>query len=153
MPATGRSMANPPHLDGCRDVDLEAPAMTNALPVRRMGLPVAARGAGSRYIPGLVNAERRVATGGSPLARRNRWTSTGRWCRPSSARSTKATRRPGTALARSPRPTLLIGGGPQSHIPQDKLADRRRPIALPDEQVAGCVEDPLPRTAASARAV
>ena len=27
-------------LDGCRDVDLEASAMTNALPVRRMGLPV-----------------------------------------------------------------------------------------------------------------
>jgi hypothetical protein len=27
-------------LDGCLDVDLEASAMTNALPVRRMGLPV-----------------------------------------------------------------------------------------------------------------
>jgi hypothetical protein len=34
-----------PHLDGCLDVDLEASAMTNALPVRRMGLPVAARAA------------------------------------------------------------------------------------------------------------
>ena len=31
-----------PHLDGCLDVDLEASAVTNALPVRRMGLPVAA---------------------------------------------------------------------------------------------------------------
>jgi hypothetical protein len=30
------------HLDGCRDVDLEASAMTNALPVRHLGLPVAA---------------------------------------------------------------------------------------------------------------
>jgi hypothetical protein len=34
-----------PHLDGCLDVDLEASAMTNALPVRRMGLPVGARAA------------------------------------------------------------------------------------------------------------
>lgn len=33
------------HLDGCLDVDLEASAMTNALPVRRMGLPVAAAAA------------------------------------------------------------------------------------------------------------
>jgi uncharacterized protein len=33
-----------PRLDGCLDVDLEASAMTNALPVRRMGLPVAAAG-------------------------------------------------------------------------------------------------------------
>ena len=31
------------HLDGCLDVDLEASAMTNALPVRRMGLRVGAR--------------------------------------------------------------------------------------------------------------
>ncbi|HEY6277017.1 MAG TPA: putative glycolipid-binding domain-containing protein [Streptosporangiaceae bacterium] len=31
-----------PHLDGCLDVDLESSAMTNALPVRRLGLPVAA---------------------------------------------------------------------------------------------------------------
>jgi uncharacterized protein len=30
-----------PGLDGCLDVDLEASALTNALPVRRMGLPVA----------------------------------------------------------------------------------------------------------------
>jgi uncharacterized protein len=34
-----------PHLDGCLDVDLEASAMTNALPVRRMSLPVAAAAA------------------------------------------------------------------------------------------------------------
>jgi len=34
-----------PRLDGCLDVDLEASAMTNALPVRRMGLPVAAQAA------------------------------------------------------------------------------------------------------------
>ena len=32
-------------LDGCLDVDLEASAMTNALPVRRLDLPVAARAA------------------------------------------------------------------------------------------------------------
>jgi hypothetical protein len=31
------------HLDGCLDVDLEASAATNALPVRRMGLPVGAQ--------------------------------------------------------------------------------------------------------------
>lgn len=34
-----------PHLDGCLDVDLESSAMTNALPVHRMNLPVAARAA------------------------------------------------------------------------------------------------------------
>jgi hypothetical protein len=34
-----------PHLDGCLDVDLEASAMTNALPVRRLALPVAAQAA------------------------------------------------------------------------------------------------------------
>ena len=34
-----------PHLDGCRDVDLEASAVTNALPVRRLGLPLAAAAA------------------------------------------------------------------------------------------------------------
>ena len=32
-------------LDGCLDVDLEASAMTNALPVRRLSLPVAAAAA------------------------------------------------------------------------------------------------------------
>jgi hypothetical protein len=31
------------HLDGCLDVDLESSAMTNALPVHRMGLRVGAR--------------------------------------------------------------------------------------------------------------
>jgi uncharacterized protein len=34
-----------PHLDGCVDVDLESSAMTNALPVHRMGLPVGGRAA------------------------------------------------------------------------------------------------------------
>jgi hypothetical protein len=32
-----------PHLDGCLDVDLESSAMTNALPVHRMDLPVGGR--------------------------------------------------------------------------------------------------------------
>jgi hypothetical protein len=31
------------HLDGCLDVDLESSAMTNALPVRRLSLPVGTR--------------------------------------------------------------------------------------------------------------
>ena len=31
------------HLDGCLDVDLESSAMTNALPVHRMGLPAGGR--------------------------------------------------------------------------------------------------------------
>lgn len=42
----GRWMVNgaaAPHLDGCFDVDLESSAMTNALPVHRMGLDVGAR--------------------------------------------------------------------------------------------------------------
>ena len=34
-----------PYLDGCPDVDLEASAMTNALPVHRLGLPVGGRAA------------------------------------------------------------------------------------------------------------
>ena len=34
-----------PHLDGCLDVDLESSAVTNALPVRRMGLAPGARAA------------------------------------------------------------------------------------------------------------
>ena len=34
-----------PHLDGCFDVDLESSALTNALPVRRMGLAPGARAA------------------------------------------------------------------------------------------------------------
>jgi hypothetical protein len=36
---------NAPRLDGCFDVDLESSAMTNALPVRRLGLAVVARAA------------------------------------------------------------------------------------------------------------
>ena len=32
-----------PRLDGCLDVDLESSALTNALPIRRLGLRVAAR--------------------------------------------------------------------------------------------------------------
>jgi uncharacterized protein len=34
-----------PRLDGCLDADLESSAMTNALPVHRLGLPVAGRSA------------------------------------------------------------------------------------------------------------
>jgi uncharacterized protein len=34
-----------PHLDGCLDVDLESSAMTNALPVHRIALPIGARAA------------------------------------------------------------------------------------------------------------
>lgn len=34
-----------PHLDGCLDVDLESSAMTNTLPVHRLGLAVRARAA------------------------------------------------------------------------------------------------------------
>jgi uncharacterized protein len=34
-----------PHLDGCLDVDLESSVLTNALPVRRMGLAPGARAA------------------------------------------------------------------------------------------------------------
>lgn len=44
----GRWMVNgeeAPQLDGCLDVDLESSAMTNALPVRRLGLAVGARAA------------------------------------------------------------------------------------------------------------
>lgn len=34
-----------PHTDGCLDVDLESSAMTNALPVHRLALPIGARAA------------------------------------------------------------------------------------------------------------
>ncbi|WP_328389661.1 putative glycolipid-binding domain-containing protein [Nocardia sp. NBC_00416] len=34
-----------PHLDGCLDVDLESSALTNALPVHRLALPVGGRAA------------------------------------------------------------------------------------------------------------
>ena len=40
-----------PHLDGCLDVDLESTALTNALPVRRMGLaPGAGAAAPAAYV-------------------------------------------------------------------------------------------------------
>lgn len=40
-----------PHLDGCFDVDLEASALTNALPVRRLELPAgAAAGAPAAWV-------------------------------------------------------------------------------------------------------
>jgi hypothetical protein len=40
-----------PHLDGCLDVDLESSAVTNALPVRRMGLaPGASAAAPAAYV-------------------------------------------------------------------------------------------------------
>lgn len=49
-----------PHLDGCLDVDLESSAMTNALPVRRLGLAVGARAAApAAYVRALdLSAER-----------------------------------------------------------------------------------------------
>src|SRR5215831_16271514 len=56
---------------------------------------------------------RSAATARSRPARRSRWASTGRPCRPSSARE---------GLTAITAPTLLIGGGPASHIPQDMLA-------------------------------
>jgi len=43
---TGRWLINgilAPHLDGCLDVDLESSAMTNTLPVHRLGLPEGAQ--------------------------------------------------------------------------------------------------------------
>ena len=48
------------HLDGCLDVDLESSAMTNALPVHRLGLPVGARAsAPAAYVRALdLSAER-----------------------------------------------------------------------------------------------
>jgi hypothetical protein len=43
-----------PHLDGCFDVDLESSAMTNAFPVRRLGLaPGAAADAPAAYVRAL----------------------------------------------------------------------------------------------------
>jgi hypothetical protein len=51
-----------PHLDGCLDVDLESSAMTNALPVRRMGLAPGARAAApAAYVRavGLAGVEKR----------------------------------------------------------------------------------------------
>jgi len=50
-----------PHLDGCLDVDLEASAMTNALPVRRMALPVAtAAAAPAAYVRAIGLAVERL---------------------------------------------------------------------------------------------
>lgn len=46
---------NAPRLDGCVDVDLESSAMTNALPVRRLLLAVAARAAAPAAYVGAVD--------------------------------------------------------------------------------------------------
>jgi hypothetical protein len=49
------------YLDGCLDVDLESSAMTNALPVRRMGLPAgAAAAAPAAYVRALDLAVERL---------------------------------------------------------------------------------------------
>ncbi len=49
-----------PELDGCLDVDLESSAMTNALPVRRLGLPVGGQAAApAAYVrAGTIKVER-----------------------------------------------------------------------------------------------
>jgi uncharacterized protein len=50
-----------PHLDGCLDVDLEASAMTNALPMRRLALPVgAAAAAPAAYVRAIGLAVERL---------------------------------------------------------------------------------------------
>ena len=50
-----------PHLDGCLDADLESSAMTNALPVHRMGLRVGARAAApAAYVRALDLAVQRL---------------------------------------------------------------------------------------------
>jgi hypothetical protein len=50
-----------PHLDGCLDVDLESSAMTNALPVHRMGLTVGGRAAApAAYVRALDLAVERL---------------------------------------------------------------------------------------------
>lgn len=50
-----------PGLDGCLDVDLEASAMTNALPIRRMSLPVGgAAAAPAAYIRAVSLAAERL---------------------------------------------------------------------------------------------
>ncbi|MGH8940527.1 MAG: putative glycolipid-binding domain-containing protein [Actinomycetes bacterium] len=50
-----------PHLDGCLDVDLESSAMTNALPVHRMDLPVGGRvAAPAAYVRALDLAVERL---------------------------------------------------------------------------------------------
>ncbi|ARQ70274.1 putative glycolipid-binding domain-containing protein [Streptomyces marincola] len=51
-----------PHLDGCLDIDLESSALTNALPVHRLGLPVGARAeAPAAYVRVLDPAIERLA--------------------------------------------------------------------------------------------
>ena len=54
--------------------------------------------------------------------------STGRWCWPSGARSTSPTRPGWDRLGRITAPTLVIGGGAGSHVPQDWVADLARRI-------------------------
>jgi hypothetical protein len=50
-----------PDLDGCLDVDLESSAMTNALPVHRLGLPVGSRAtAPAAYVRALDLAVERL---------------------------------------------------------------------------------------------
>ena len=50
-----------PQLHGCLDVDLESSAMTNALPVHRLGLPVGARAAApAAYVRALDLAVERL---------------------------------------------------------------------------------------------
>ena len=50
-----------PELDGCLDVDLESSAMTNALPVHRMRLPVGGRAAApAAYVRALDLAVERL---------------------------------------------------------------------------------------------
>jgi hypothetical protein len=50
-----------PHLDGCLDVDLESSAMTNALPVRRLGLaPGAGAAAPAAYVRAIGLAAERL---------------------------------------------------------------------------------------------
>lgn len=50
-----------PHLDGCMDVDLESSAMTNTLPVHRLGLPPGARAdAPAAYVHALTLAADRL---------------------------------------------------------------------------------------------
>jgi hypothetical protein len=50
-----------PYLDGCLDVDLESSAMTNALPVRRMSLPIGGRAAApAAYVRALDLAVERL---------------------------------------------------------------------------------------------
>ena len=53
--------ATAPHLDGCLDVDLESSAVTNALPVRRMGLgPGASADAPAAYVRAVGLATERL---------------------------------------------------------------------------------------------